>query len=116
MATTIKADASNLKFIIDSTARRDYEMVIFSSATSVPGEARALADTGHAVFAEASTMTDKLLEAYRIRGFSPARFAYYRDLLVNHSGARLPRSKMAHKHISDNIAVVDMSASVNFQN
>lgn len=111
MATTLKADSTNLKSIIEATARRDYETVIFSPVTSVPEEAGILADTGQAVFAEASTMTDKLLEAYRIRGFSPARFAYYRDLLANHPGAQLPRSKVAQRHKSDSVAVISVPSS-----
>ena len=76
---------------IHSALRADPETLVIGNSSESDEAATVAVETGMPVQYENCPVTERWLDAMRVRASSPARYAYYRDLILNKPGSTLPR-------------------------
>jgi len=92
---------------IQAIARRDVDVLIVGNTVKRPGSIGMLEDAGHSVYLDSARITLPLLEIQSVRPVSPARYEYYRKLIVSHPGAKLPRSKAIRKNSISRLVAIN---------
>jgi hypothetical protein len=94
-----------------SVLRRAPDTVVFGGTSQWTDDARIMEQTGHSVYLENARITPPLLKIQSVRLQSPARYEYYRKLLTDHPGAKLPRSKAVKPKNVGRLVAINMPSS-----
>jgi hypothetical protein len=84
------------------------DVLVIGNAEKSPKNLSFLEDTGHSVFREAAATTNPLFSIQPVRRKSPARYEYYRQLITNRPGAKLPRSKAIKMRSRERLVAINM--------
>lgn len=93
---------------LEAITRRDVDVVVVGNAETRPENLSFLEETGHSVLFDRAPITLPLFSIQPVRKQSPARYEYYRQLITNRSGAKLPRSKVLRSESREQFVAINM--------